>query len=396
MFVGRMGANDRITGMRTSFNTPSTALLGGLTLLVSACGPSEVPAETIRSQLHDFRVATVAKGLDHPWSVAFLPDGGLLMTERVGRLRLLRDGKLLPKPVAGVPPVVDSGQGGLFDVTLHPNFAENGFLYLSYAARGTGGVHTRVTRFRFDETAHALTGPEQIFDSMPKASGGRHFGGRMVFDRAGYLFITVGERGDMDRAQRLTEHSGSVIRLTDDGRVPADNPFVGRADARPEIYSYGHRNPQGMALHPSTGAVWTHEHGARGGDEINIIRPGRNYGWPVITHGIDYDGSPIGIGKSAPGMEQPLYFWVPSIAPSGMAFYTGDKFSKWKNSLFVGALAGQALVRLEIRDDRVVREERLLVDTVGRVRDVRSGPDGYIYFTTDDDDGRLLRLEPVH
>jgi len=381
--------------MKQSFSKLSTRLAVCIALLASACGPTEVPAETIRSERHDFRVTTIAKGLDHPWSVAFLPDGRLLITERAGRLRLFRNGTLSPKPIAGVPPVVASGQGGLFDVLLHPRFAENRFLYLSYAARGTGGVHTRVTRFRFDEAAQALTGPKLIFDAMPKASGGRHFGGRMTFDRAGYLFISVGERGDMDRAQKLDEHSGSVIRLTDDGGVPPDNPFVGRTDARPEIYSYGHRNPQGMALHPRTGAVWTHEHGARGGDEINIIRPGRNYGWPVITHGIDYDGSPIGIGKSAPGMEQPLYVWVPSIAPSGMAFYTGDKFPKWRDSLFIGALAGQSLVRLELDGDRVVREERLLHDTVGRVRDVRSGPDGYLYFATDDDEGRLFRLEPV-
>jgi len=217
----------------------------------------------------------------------------------------------------------------------------------------------------------------------------------MAFDTTGHLYISVGDRGDKERAQKLAEHAGSVIRLKDDGGVPPDNPFFGRSDARPEIYSYGHRNPQGMARHSRTGAIWTHEHGARGGDEINIIRKGRNYGWPVITHGIDYDGSPIGIGKSAPGMEQPLYFWVPSIAPSGMAFYTGDKFSKWKNSLFVGALAGQALVRIELKGDKVIREERLLKGAVGRVRDVSTGPDGYLYIATDDDDGMVLRLEPV-
>ena len=363
--------------MPTSLSRSSTFFVACLALLISACGPTGVPAQTIKSRLHNFRVTTIAKGLDHPWSMAFLANGGILITERVGRLRLYQGGKLLPKPITGVPRVVDSGQGGLLDLVLHPRFTENRFLYLSYAARGAGGVHTRVTRFRFDVAAHALTEPKLIFDATPKARGGRHFGGRMVFDRAGYLFISVGERGDMERAQRLTDHSGSVIRLKDDGGVPPDNPFVGRPNAKREIYSYGHRNPQGMALHPRTGAVWTHEHGAQGGDEINIIRKGRNYGWPVITHGIDYDGSPIGIGKSAPGMEQPLYFWVPSIAPSGMAFYTGGKFPKWRNSLFVGALRGQLLVRLELSGDRVVREERLLEDTVGRVRDVRTGPTGF-------------------
>ena len=381
--------------MPKSLSKSSTYLAAGLVLLVFACGSTGVLAQTIKSRLHDFRVTTIAKGLDHPWSMAFLPDGGLLITERVGRLRLYQGGRLMSDPIAGVPGVVDSGQGGLLDVILHPRFTDNRFLYLSYAARGIGGVHTKVTRYRFDEAAHDLTGPKQIFDAMPKARGGRHFGGRMAFDRAGYLFISVGDRGDMERAQRLTDHSGSIIRLKDYGGVPPDNPFVVHRNAKRKIYSYGHRNPQGMALHPRTGAVWTHEHGARGGDEINIIRKGRNYGWPVITHGIDYDGSPIGIGKSAPGMEQPLYFWVPSIAPSGMAFYTGGKFPKWCNSLFVGALRGQLLVRLELSGDRVVREERLLKDRLGRIRDVRTGPDGYLYITTDDDDGSLVRLEPI-
>jgi glucose/arabinose dehydrogenase len=327
--------------------------------------------------------------------MAFLPDGGLLITERPGRLRLFRDGKLLPKPIANGPRVVDSGQGGLLDVLLHPQFADNKFLYLSYAARGIGGVHTQVARFRFDEKAHSLTDRKIIFDATPKTKGGQHFGGRMVFDKDGYLFISVGDRGDMKRAQQLTDHAGSVIRLKDDGVVPIGNPFLGRKDAKQEIYSYGHRNPQGMTLHPQTGAVWTHEHGAQGGDEINIIRAGRNYGWPVITHGVNYGGAPIGIGKSAPGMEQPLYFWVPSIAPSGMIFYTGEKFPKWKNSLFVGALAGNMLVRLKLDGVKVLHEERLLKSTVGRIRDVRNGPDGFLYIATDDDEGRVLRLEPV-
>ncbi|NKB20548.1 MAG: PQQ-dependent sugar dehydrogenase [Alphaproteobacteria bacterium] len=354
-----------------------------------------MPAETVNSQLHKFRVVPLAKGLEHPWSIAFLPNKDILITERAGRLRLYSDGRLDPKPIANVPKVVDSGQGGLFDVTLHPQFDGNQLLYLAYAARGQGGVHTRVTRFRYDAKAHSLADAKQIFDANPKAFGGRHFGGRMVFDRQRYLYITLGDRGDMDRAQVTSDHSGSVIRLRDDGRVPNDNPLRGKSHSKPEIYSFGHRNPQGMALHPQTGAIWTHEHGARGGDEINIIRPGRNYGWPVITHGIDYDGSKIGIGKSAPGMEQPFYYWVPSIAPAGMAFYTGDKFPKWRNSLFVGALRGETLVRLKLKGNDVVKEERLLQNAVGRVRDVRIGPDGFLYLATDDSDGRLLRLEPV-
>jgi len=367
-----------------------------LVLLLSACGPRDLPAETVRSEKHAFRVVTLAEGLDHPWSVAFLPDGGALITERKGRLRLFREGRLAREPIAGVPPVYAANQGGLFDVLPHPDFARNRFVYLAYAARFEGGAHTRVMRFRLETDGRSLTQPHMIFDAKPKASGGRHFGGRMVFDRAGFLYITVGERGDMRRAQRLDDHSGSVIRLTADGRVPPDNPFVGRDGALPEIWSYGHRNPQGIALHPDTGAVWAHEHGARGGDEVNIVRGGRNYGWPVITHGIDYDGSKIGVGKAAPGMEQPLHYWVPSIAPSGMAFYRGDKFPDWKNSLFVGALRGEVLVRLQLDGDKVVHEERLLKDRLGRIRDVRTGPDGYLYLTQDDSNGRLLRLEPVN
>lgn len=365
-------------------------------VFLSACSPAEVPAEVIKSEKHDFRVVKIAGDLDHPWGFTFLPrKGGILVTERAGRLRLVRDGKLVEKPIAGVPEVVDSGQGGLFEVVLHPRFSSNRFLYLSYAARGNSGVNTRVTRFRYDADGLALRDPKLIFDAAPGGQGGRHFGGRMVFDRSGRLYITTGDRGDMDRAQKLDDHSGSVIRLIDDGSVPPDNPFVGQAGAKPEIYSYGHRNPQGMALHPLSGAVWTHEHGARGGDEINVVRKGRNYGWPVITHGVDYDGTKIGIGSSAPGMEQPLYTWTPSIAPSGMAFYDANKFSKWWTNLFVGALAGQALVRLELNGEHVVREERLLEGQVGRIRAINTGPDGFLYFTTDDSSGSLLRLEPV-
>jgi len=320
----------------------------------------------------------------------------MLITERAGRLRLYKNGQLDPKPIANVPRVVDSGQGGLLDVVLHPKFSENNLIYLAYAARGQGGVNTRVTRHRFDQKALALKDQKLIFDATPRTFGGRHFGGRMVFDRQGFLYITTGDRGDMDRAQNVADHSGSVIRLHDDGRVPNDNPLINRSGAKPEIYSFGHRNPQGMALHPQTGAVWTHEHGARGGDEVNVVRKGRNYGWPVITHGIDYDGSKIGIGKSAPGMEQPLYYWVPSIAPSGTTFYSGDKFPKWNKSLFVGALRDEALVRLELDGERVTGEERLLVEALGRVRDVRVGPDGFLYLATDDSDGRIVRLEPVN
>lgn len=378
--------------MRQFLSARFAVLWGSLFFASIAAG---VSAQTIRSDKHDFRVVKLASGLEHPWSLAFVPGGSILITERAGRLRLFRDGKLAPEPIKGIPKVVASGQGGLFDVVLHPSYSRNRHVYLSYAARGKGGVHTRVTRFRYIAVRHELVDGKTILDAGPKAFGGRHFGGRMAFDEAGHLYISLGDRGAMERAQDLSDHSGSVVRLMDDGAVPPDNPFVGRSGMKPEIYSYGHRNPQGMARHPRTGAIWTHEHGAQGGDEINIIRKGRNYGWPVITHGIDYDGSKIGIGKAAPGMEQPLYFWVPSIAPSGMAFHTGGKFPKWRNSLFVGALRGQLLARLELDGDRVVKEERLLKDRLGRIRDVRTGPDGLVYLTIDDDDGSLVRLEPV-
>ncbi|MFL2669101.1 MAG: PQQ-dependent sugar dehydrogenase [Alphaproteobacteria bacterium] len=367
----------------------------GIALIGAAFVSTSLPAKTVKTLLHDFRVVQLANGLEHPWSIAFTPDNSILVGERAGRLRVYREGRLDPEPIANVPKVVNRGQGGLFDVTLHPDFSSNQLLYLAYAAGEEGGVQTRVTRYRYDAETHKLSNAKLIFDANPKPFGSRHFGGRMVFDSKGYLYITIGDRGKMGLAQDISGHSGSVIRLHDDGGLPSDNPFSTKKRARPEIYSFGHRNPQGMAVHPQTGAVWTHEHGARGGDEINIIGPGRNYGWPVITHGIDYDGSKIGIGRSAPGLEQPLYYWVPSIAPSGMAFYTGDSFFKWKNSLFIGALRGEALIRLELKSNKIVKEERLLHNTVGRVRDVRVGPDGFIYLATDDRDGLLLRLEPV-
>ncbi|MEE2655600.1 MAG: PQQ-dependent sugar dehydrogenase [Pseudomonadota bacterium] len=350
--------------------------------------------KSIKSQLHDYRVVELATDLEHPWSFAFLPEGGILITERVGRVRLFKSNKLDPKALDGVPEVVDGGQGGLLDIVLHPQFNDNQQLYLSFVAGGNTGVNTKVMRFDFDQRTNSLKNPYKIFDAVPKVFGGRHFGGRMTFDRLGYLFISTGDRGEMHRAQDVNDHSGSIIRIHDDGRIPHENPIFQNLGARKAIFSLGHRNPQGMALHPRTGVVWTHEHGARGGDEINIIRIGRNYGWPVITHGINYDGSPIGVGNAKPGMEQPLYFWVPSIAPSGMTFYIGDKFPKWQNSLFIGSLKNEMLVRLEIKEESILKEERLLQNEVGRIRDVREGPDGCIYIITDEPDGRLIRLEP--
>jgi glucose/arabinose dehydrogenase len=341
-----------------------------------------------------FNVVTVTDGLKHPWGMAFLPDGGILVTERPGRLRLIKEGKLDPAPIGGLPEIAARGQGGLLDVVLHPQYESNGWIYLSYVSRGKGGFGTEVMRAKLKD--HRLVDRELLFRLLPKSKTGRHFGSRLVFDRAGYLFITLGDRGERERAQKLGDHAGSVIRLHDDGRIPEDNPFRSIPGAQPEIFSYGHRNIQGAALHPETGVLWTHEHGPQGGDELNIVSAGANYGWPVITYGKEYvTGWDIGEGTHKEGMVQPIHVWTPSIAPSGMAFYTGDRFPGWRGSLFVGALKFQLLVRLELDGERVVKEERYLQGELGRIRDVRSGPDGYLYLLTDARDGKLIRLEPA-
>jgi glucose/arabinose dehydrogenase len=367
--------------------------LAGATLLAAGAAPGGAQDRVFESEKQRFRVATVTRGLEHPWSLAFLPDGAMLVTERPGRLRLIRDGVLDPVPVAGVPEVAASGQGGLLDVVLHPEFARTRLVYLSYAGKGRGGAGTEVARARL--TDGRLEGLETIFAVEPKSRGGRHFGSRLAFGADGHLYITTGERGDSERAQDLGDAAGSVVRLTADGGVPHDNPFVGLADARPEIFSYGHRNPQGLARHPASGRIWAVEHGPRGGDEVNVIRAGANYGWPVITYGMSYAGLPIGEGTAKPGMAQPVTYWVPSISPSGMAFYTGEAFPAWRGDLFVGALSGELLARLELDGERVVHEERLLQALGARIRDVRQGPDGRLYLLTDETDGALLRLEPA-
>ena len=360
-------------------------------LLAAATGAA---AQTYRSEEHSFRAAKLVEGLEHPWSLAFLPDGRMLVTERPGQLRVISQGKLEPQPVAGLPEVTQHGQGGLFDVALHPDFSKNGLVYLAYAARGADGVGTELARGRL--AGNRLENVEVLFRQSPKGGTGRHFGSRVVFDRAGYLYLTLGDRGEMERAQRPDDHAGSVIRLHDDGRVPRDNPFAGRPGWKPEKFTLGNRNMQGAAFHPQTGALWTHEHGPQGGDEVNVIRAGVNYGWPVITYGRNYGtGTKIGEGTHKAGMAQPLHVWVPSIAPSGMAFYSGDRFPRWKGDLFVGALRDRMLVRLKLDGERVVKEERLLKGALGRIRDVRSGPDGYLYLLTDESDGVLARLEPA-
>ena len=365
--------------------------------LVLACSLAVVPsasAETYKSEKATFRLETVAEKLEHPWGMAFLPDGRMLVTERPGRLRIVSaDGTKSP-PVEGVPRVFAYGQGGLLDVALDPAYATNNLVYLSYAEPGPGGGGgTAVARARLER--NRLVDLNVIFRQAPKLNTFQHFGSRLVFARDGTLFITTGERDSRDQAQNLAVHLGKLIRINSDGSVPDENPFVGQGDAQPEIWSYGHRNMQGAALHPDTGALWTIEHGAQGGDELNIPQAGKNYGWPVITFGKDYSGASIGEGTAKAGMEQPVYYWDPSIAPSGMAFYTGDKFPQWRGNLFVGALAYELLVRLELDGEKVTHEERLLEDLGERIRDVRQGPDGLIYLLTDSHDGRLLRLTPA-
>ncbi len=351
-------------------------------------------AQTFSSEHHEFRVTTVARGLVHPWSLAFLPNGDMLVTERVGRLRIIRNGELRPMPVAGVPEVALGGQGGLLDIALHPKFAENRLIYLSYAAAGEGGSGTEVARAHLIDDE--LVDLERILDVRPKSIGGRHFGSRLLFGRDGYLYVTAGERASRDRAQNLGDLAGSIMRITDDGGVPPDNPFVGRADARPEIYTYGNRNPQGLAMHPETGQIWEAEHGPKGGDEINILVAGTNYGWPVITYGGSYSGAEIGEGTAKAGMAQPARHWgVPAISPSGMAFYTGGDFPSWRDNMFLGALSGRVLIRLVLDGTEIVHEERLLEDFGERIRDVRQGPDGSLYLLTDSPKGRLLRLDPI-
>lgn len=342
------------------------------------------------------KVEVVAQGLTHPWALQFLPDGRLLVTERPGRLRIVgRDGRL-SEPIAGLPPIEANGQGGLLDVALAPDFAASRRLFLTYAEPRNPGNGTSVAAARLAAGAEGrLADVTVIFRQQPAGRRGLHFGSRLAFATDGTLFVTLGERYERDTAQDLSRHWGKVVRINGDGTVPKDNPFVGRTGALPEIWSYGHRNPQSAAIHPATGKLWVVEHGPQGGDEVNIAASGKNYGWPVIGYGIDYSGARIHAGTHREGMEQPAYYWTPSIAPSGMAFYTGQLFPRWQGNLFVGALAGQALHRLVLEGERIVAEEVLLKDRGWRIRDVRQGPDGALWLLTDEADGRVVRLSPA-
>ena len=370
----------------------------GLSALLA---PTLACQQVQRSAQHDFRVVTVVEGLEHAWSLAFLPGGDLLVTERPGRLRIVRNGVLLPDSVPGVPAVLARGQGGLLEVAPHPDFATNRLIYLTFSKPIGDGERatTAVVRGRFENDR--LTGVQEIFEADSRGNG--HYGSRLAFDGNGFLFVTVGDRqapprGNLEAhpAQDRSNHHGTINRLHDDGRVPADNPFVNEAGVRPEIWSYGHRNPQGLAIHPETGDVWANEHGPQGGDELNLIERGANYGWPVVGYGVNYgSGTAIHSGTRREGMEPPVHFWVPSIATSGLLIYTGDRFPQWRGNLFVGGLAGQQLARLTMDGRRVVSEETL-VRGMGRIRDVRQGPDGFIYLVIDGEGQRpsVVRLEP--
>ena len=348
-------------------------------------------AGVVLSEEHDFEVEIITEGLNHPWSLAFLPDGNMLVTERTGRLRIIVNQQLRKEAIKGLPKIKQHGQGGLLDIALHPNYAKNKTVYLSYAGKDSDGYSTEVLRGRLEN--YTLKDIEVIFQAMPKTSGGRHFGGRIIFDDHGYLYITLGDRGDRPRAQELNNHIGALIRLHADGSIPSDNPFLNNSSAKPEIYSYGHRNIQGVTKHPENGVIWMHEHGPQGGDEINISKVGVNYGWPLITYGVNYvSGTKIGLGTQKEGLEQPIYHWTPSIAPSGMTFYSGDEFPNWRGNLFVGSLKFGLLVRTVIEGNQVVHEERMLDKKYGRIRDVRQGSDGTLYLLTDEKNGAVLRL----
>ena len=359
---------------------------------VRGIAPPPQPAKVITT---GYKVTEIATGLDHPWSMAFLPDGSMLVTERVGRLRLIKGGSLQATPIGGVPAVHTGSQAGLFDIVLHPNFAQNNLVYLTYAAGTAAANGTQVARARFDGST--LQDLQVIFKAMPLKDTDNHYGGRLAFLADGTFALTIGEGFEYrEKAQDLSSDLGKIVRLNEDGSIPKDNPFIGQASVRPEIYTWGHRNEQGLLFDAMSGRLYETEHGPRGGDELNIIVAHRNYGWPVITYGMDYSGAYVSPYTQRPGLEQPVIYWTPSIAPSGLTIYRGDKFPSWRGDLFVGALAFKHLRRVHLDEHgNVVDQEQLLNDRNWRIRDVRSAPDGYLYVCTDETDGRVLRLEPA-
>lgn len=373
----------------------SGAFLAAFALSFDASSSDHAVAQEVeRSQAHAFRIVTLARGLENPWGMAFLPDGRFLVTERPGRLRIVSAEGKLSRPLAGVPKVAAVGQGGLLDVTLDPDFASNNLVYLSYAEPGEGGQGTAAARGRLE--GNALKGVEVIFRQKPKLQGGVHFGSRLVFAPDGTLHVSMGDRGQQKRAQDRSNHQGTVVRINPDGTVPKDNPFVNVEGALPEIFTWGNRNVQGMALNPWTKEIWAQEHGPRGGDEVNILKAGANYGWPRVTFGRAYSGGVISDKTEMEGIAPPVLHWTPSIAPSGLAFYDGDRFPRWKGDAFVGALKDRHLRRIDLDGDMTVVEQEIMLEGLGeRIRDVRAGPDGFLYILTDENDGKLIRLEPA-
>lgn len=380
------------------FDLMPASLWATALLLCALMGPGSLEAQAPRSSTPGsvegvVRVETIARGLDHPWGLAFLPDGRMLVTERSGQLRVVAANGPISAPLTGVPEVFGYGQGGLLDVALSPNFPKDRLVYLSFAETGGRGAGTAVARGRFAEDK--LEDVRVVWRQQPKLSGRNHFGSRLVFRPDGTLFVTLGERfNHEDQAQDLSNTLGKIVRIDTDGVPPADNPFVGRKNVLPEIWSFGHRNVQAASLHPETGKLWTVEHGPRGGDELNQPEAGRNYGWPVISYGTHYTGFKVGEGTAKAGMEQPVYYWDPVIAPSGMIFYTGDLFPEWKGNILVGSLSPGGLVRLVLQDGKVVHEERYRGKLGRRIRDVQQAPDGSIYLLTDSSNGRILRVTP--
>jgi glucose/arabinose dehydrogenase len=368
----------------------SVVTLGTNTGLAQAAAPSSPQP---KSEQGPFEITTVADGLQRPWGLALLPDGRMLVTERAGRLRLIDENGKVSAPLKGLPKIAAGGQGGLLDLTLSPHYASDGFVYFSFSEPGEGGSGTAVARGRL--ATGAIDDVEVVWRQTPKVDSQLHFGSRIVFAPNGTMFITTGDRyNHRPKVQDLSTTIGKVIRIEPDGSIPKDNPFVGRDGVRPEIWSYGHRNIQAAALHPQTQTLWTVEHGARGGDELNNPQAGQNYGWPVITYGIDYSGEKIGEGTAKPGLEQPMYYWDPVIAPSGALFYTGEAFKDWQGDLLIGSLTPGALVRLELEGGKVVKETRYLGELKQRIRDVQQGADGSIYLITDEPKGRVLKLAP--
>lgn len=376
----------------SSMRTLKIILLFTIPVFFALAAGAQSSEDVYESEEHSFRLVREVGGLENPWSLAYLPDGRLLVTERAGRLNII-DGSEKTE-VDGLPEIAATGQGGLLDIALHPDFENNGLIYYTYAARGSGGVGTALGRGRLE--GRTLQDAEQLFLMNELSSAGQHFGSRLVFLDDGTLLFTIGDRGQRTRSQNFRDHAGGTIRLNDDGTVPEDNPWVGNDDYAPELFTVGNRNAQGMAIHPRTGQIWQSEHGPRGGDELNLIESGRNYGWPVVSQGTEYStGAEIGAAERD-GMTNPVHYWTPAIAPSGMTFYTGDAFPAWRDNLFLASLVQQQVHRLVIEGEELVHEEVLLSRQIGRIRDIVQGPDGLLRVISDERDGGLYRIEPVH